>query len=92
MDFAILQNGKVANLIGIFPTNWQQFEEVVVAHRNVKVGDDYIMGYFYRNGEKVLTPEEENYQGLVNEMRDALALLGVTMDLPGDAASTNYEG
>jgi len=60
MDFAILENSKVKFIVGIFPTNWQQFEEVVVANRNVQVGDDYIMGIFYRNGERVLSPEEEN--------------------------------
>lgn len=62
MDFAILENSKVKIIVGIFPSNWQQFEEVVVANRNVQVGDDYIMGIFYRNGERVLSPEEVEYQ------------------------------
>ena len=41
------------------------------------IGDEYIMGRFYRDGELVLTPEEI-LQAEMEDMQSALAILGVT--------------
>lgn len=77
MCFAILTGSIVTGLISVFPTNWQKFDEIVVAHLNVQIGDIYEGGKFYRNGEYVKTPEEENYDLLVADMQSALSKLGV---------------
>lgn len=77
MNYAVIQNSKVIALIGVFPTNWIQFEEVVPVPLNVMIGDEYIMGRFYRDGELVPTPEEI-LQAEMEDMQNALAILGVT--------------
>lgn len=76
MNYAVIQNSKVIALIGIFPTNWIQFEEVVPVPLNVMIGDEYIMGRFYRDGELVPTPEEI-LQAEMEDMQNALTILGV---------------
>ena len=77
MNFAVIQNDKVIALVGIFPTNWIQFQEVVPVPLNVMIGDEYIMGRFYRNGELVPTPEEILREQML-DMQNALEMLGVT--------------
>lgn len=77
MNFAVIQNGFVIALVGIFPSNWAQFQEVVPVPLNVQIGDEYIMGRFYRNSELVPTPEEILQQQMA-EMTEALAIMGVT--------------
>ena len=77
MNFAVIQNDHVIALVGIFPTNWIQFQEVVAVPLNVQIGDEYIMGRFYRDGELVPTPEEILQQQMA-DMEEALAILGVT--------------
>lgn len=77
MNYAVIKDGKVIALVGLFPTNWIQFEEVVPAPLNVMIGDEYIMGRFYRDGELVPTPEEI-LQAEMAEMQTALEILGVT--------------
>ena len=81
MNYAVIKNSKVIAIIGMYPSNWIQFEIVVPAYLNVMVGDDYIMGRFYRNGELVLTPEEileQKYETEISDMQTALEILGVT--------------
>ena len=81
MNYAVIKNSKVFAIIGIYPSNWIKFEMVVPVPLNVMVGDDYIMGRFYRNGELVLTPEEileQEYEERTSDMQAALEILGVT--------------
>lgn len=70
MNYALIENGIVVNIIWLSPSNATDFPNAVeYRNRPVQIGDSYIDGTFYRNGEKVLTDEED--------MQAALALLGV---------------
>lgn len=75
MNFAIIQNDTVIALIGIFPTNWIQFQEVVPVPLNIEVGDKYIMGRFYRNNVLVPTPEEILEDQYINEIADLIEII-----------------
>ena len=77
MNYAVIKNSKVIALVGIFPSNWIQFEVVVPVPLNVMIGDEYIMGRFYRDGELVPTPEEI-LETEMSDMIEALNILGVT--------------
>jgi hypothetical protein len=56
MNFAIIENGVVANVIvGPLPDG---MEGVVLGDRPVAIGDGYAGGVFTRNGEAVLTDAE----------------------------------
>lgn len=59
MNFAVIQNNKVIAIIGLFPTNYNQFQDIIPVNTNVQIGDDYIDGNFYRNEKLILSPEEE---------------------------------
>lgn len=80
MNYALIENGVVTNIIWLHPGNVNEFPNAVsVNDRPVAIGDTWDGTDFFRNGEKVLTAAElaqkEN-----QEMKEALALLGVTMD------------
>lgn len=77
MNFAILNHGTVTALVGIMPTNWKQFEEIVPAPLNVMVGDTWDGTRFYHDGEIVLTPEEILQEEMA-DLYEALTILGVT--------------
>lgn len=80
MDYALIENGRVANLIWLYPGNASDFPNAVPMNDvPVRMGDTYENGVFYRNGEKVLTAMEKA-QLEAADMQEALALLGVTVD------------
>ena len=56
MIYAIIEDRKVSNLATAgtpIGENWVDVESIPVY-----IGDDYINGEFYRDGEKVITEEE----------------------------------
>lgn len=60
MNYAVIENGSVANIIWLHEGNAAEFPTAVrLEDRPVQVGDTYEDGTFYRNGELVLTPAEE---------------------------------
>jgi len=80
MNYALIENGKVENIIWLYEGNAEEFPSAVhVGERPVRIGDTWDGTHFYRNGEKVLTPAE-TVQQEADDMKEALALLGVTMD------------
>lgn len=80
MNYALIENGVVANIIWLYEGNAEDFPNAVhIGDRPVRMGDTWDGVDFYRNGEKVLTAEEEA-QKEADEMKEALALLGVTMN------------
>lgn len=54
MDFALLENNTVVNLIWLHPMNASEFPNAVATNGlPVQIGDTYQGGKFYHNGEEV---------------------------------------
>lgn len=68
MNYAIVEDGIVTNIIWLYPTT--PFENAVpCGDIPVQVGDAYADGKFYRDGKQLLSPLEE--------AQIALEILGV---------------
>ena len=76
MNYALVENGVVTNIIWLYPANAGDFPNAApMGDYPVGIGDTWDGTFFYRNGEKVLTraeQEEANRQ----DMEAALKLLG----------------
>lgn len=60
MDYALIEDGIVINLIWLYPGNTSDFPNAVPCKEYpVSIGDTYTGGVFYRDGERLLSPEEE---------------------------------
>ena len=60
MNYALIENGIVTNIIWLLPTNADDFPDAVpMGDRPVAIGDAYADGVFTRDGAPVLTPLEE---------------------------------
>ena len=60
MDYALIQNGLVTNIIWLYPGNASDFPAAVpCGDYPVAIGDTCADGVFYRNGERLLTPVEQ---------------------------------
>lgn len=80
MNYALIKEGIVDNVIWLYEGNAADFPNAVpINGRLVSIGDMWDGNDFYHDGERVLT-EAEYVQREANEMREALALLGVTMN------------
>lgn len=78
MNYALIENGIVTNIIWLYPGNADDFPTAVpCGDYPVAIGDTYADGAFYRDGEKLLTPVEATYAERA-DMEAALAVLGVT--------------
>ena len=59
VNYAVVENGVVTNVIWLCPSNAGEFSNAVcVSDRPVAIGDGYADGVFTRDGEPVLTFEE----------------------------------
>lgn len=59
MNYALIENGIVTNLIWLYPGNANEFPgAIALGNRPVAIGDAYGDGTFTRNGEPVRTAEE----------------------------------
>lgn len=80
MNYALVENCVVVNVIYLHPMNADDFPNAVsIGDIPVHIGDTYEDGVFYRDGEKVLTAAER-MQVEMADMKVALAELGVTVD------------
>ena len=76
---ALIENGIVSNVL------WCSYGEpetdalIDAADRPVGIGDTFLDGKFYRDGEEVLTPLEAALAELA-DARAALEMLGVNAD------------
>lgn len=69
MDYALIENGVVTNIIWLHPKNASDFPNAVPMNDiPAAIGDTYTDGVFYRDGERVLTMQEQ----MQKEMQDAL--------------------
>lgn len=67
MNYALIENGVVTNIIWLNRSNADEFPNAMaLGDRPVGIGDSYIEGKFFRNGEEVLTNEEK----LANEIAE----------------------
>ena len=76
MNYAIVENGIITNIIWLYPTNAENFPNAVPMNDYpVGIGDTYDGEYFYRNGERILSLAEE-----MADMQSALEALGVNIN------------
>ena len=60
MNYAIVENGIVTNIIWLYPTNTASFPNAVAMNDYpVNIGDTYDGEHFYRNGERILSIAEQ---------------------------------
>ena len=80
MNYALVENGVVTNLISLHPMNADEFPDAVpTGDCPVVIGDTCTDGQFYRNGEQVKSHAELMAEEMA-DMQAALAELGVTVD------------
>lgn len=78
MNYALVENGVVTNLIYLHPANAAEFPDAVpLGDLPAAIGDTWDGERFYRNGQPVLTAAERA-AAEAQDMRAALSLLGVT--------------
>ena len=78
MNYALIENGVVTNLIYLLPSNAADFPNAVpLGGVPAAIGDTWDGERFYRDGQPVLTAAERA-AAEAQDMRAALALLGVT--------------
>ena len=88
MNYALVENGVVTNLIWLYPANAAEFPNAVpMGDIPVAIGDTWDGEHFYRNGERVLSPMEQA-QEEARDMLAALSLLGVTEESNAQAAAS----
>lgn len=84
MNYALINEGVVTNIIWLKPANASEFPNAVpMGDYPAGIGDAYDGESFYRNGERVLTRTEELAARLA-DAEEALALLGVNMEVSTD--------
>lgn len=80
MNYALIENGVVTNLIWLYPANAADFPTAVpMGDVPAAIGDTYADGVFTRNGEPVLTFSQQVLADQT-DMQEALAVLGVETD------------
>lgn len=83
MNYALIEDGIVTNVIYLHPMNAEDFPNAVcVDGYAVRVGDTYADGVFFRDGEQIrsnieIAREEREER---EDMQAALEMLGVTVD------------
>lgn len=80
MNYAVVENGTVTNIIWLYPANASDFPDAVpCGDLPVAIGDTYDGEHFFRDGVQVLSALEQAQQE-ASDMQAALALLGVEND------------
>ena len=86
MNYALIENGIVTNIIWLYETNADEFPNAVkLGERQVEIGDTYEDGKFFREGTEVLTAEEAAVQAAAL-YAEALETLGVETEEVSDNA------
>lgn len=62
MDYALIENGIVTNIIYLHPMNADEFQDAVSTDGlPIQIGDTYENGKFYRDGEEITLAPEAAY-------------------------------
>ena len=78
MNYAVVEEGLVSNVIWLNDSNADEFPNAVpLGDVPAGIGDTWDGTDFYRGGEKLLTLAQQAEKN-AQDMRAALALLGVT--------------
>lgn len=87
MNYAIVEDGIVTNIVVLYPMGAKDFPEAVpCGDIPVFIGDTYDGEHFFRAGKRVLTPLEQARKDIestqaniedTEDMRAALAVLGI---------------
>lgn len=81
MNYALIENGVVINVIVLLPCNVKDFPNAIdVGERPVQIGDTYQDGKFYRDGIEILSREQELLVELT-DAKTALETLGYTEEV-----------
>lgn len=65
MNYAIVEDGVVTNIVWLSPANASKFPNAVkMGDIPAGIGDTYKSGAFYRDGERILSPLEEAERAL----------------------------
>lgn len=60
MNYALIENGIVANVIWLYSGNADEFPNAVPMNDiPAGIGDSYVDGVFYRGGERILSAADE---------------------------------
>lgn len=77
MNYALIENGIVVNIIWIHPINAGEFTNAVFTNNlPVQIGDTYTAGKFYRNGNEVVHREPDNEQAVVDSIMQEVSSYG----------------
>lgn len=77
MNYALIENGVVTNIIWLYSGNAGDFPTAVpCGDVPVAIGDTYDGEHFYRGGERVFTPLEQARKD-AEDMQAELELLGI---------------
>lgn len=89
MNYALIENGIVTNVIWLYPFNASDFPNAVpMGDVPAGIGDTYEDGNFYRDGDRVLTYSESMSQ-IIDEQEATIAELDAALL---DAAYENIVG
>jgi hypothetical protein len=73
MNYALIENGVVTNIIWLHPGNAADFPSAApIGDIPAAIGDVYTDGVFYRDGERVLTAVEQAVADVLAEIEEAL--------------------
>lgn len=79
MNYALIENGIVKNIIWLYPSNASDFQNAVpMGDVPVSIGDAYTDGVFYRDVEKVLTVQEQMHAKVI-DMQSTIAELDAAL-------------
>lgn len=86
MNYALIENGIVINMIVIAPYNLSDFPSAIpVGDKPVGIGDEYRDGKFYRDGKEILSELEQTRVMLLaaeQQLTDAdLALMAAEKEI-----------
>ena len=80
MQYAIIEEGIVENVMVLYPSNAADFPEAVFCGElPVMIGDTYNGEQFYHNSEQVVVPQLRSSEER-EDMQAALEVLGVTVN------------
>ena len=72
MDYAVIENGMIVNVVWLLPNNADDFPNVVpLGDVPAGIGDTYNGIYFYHNGKRILT-ELERMEGAIANLDSIL--------------------